>query len=413
MQQAWKALRYIILAFTAGWAALCSSAAEPELPVLDAEFRRHMEQAAGQPILEGNQITELINGVEYFPAMLDAIRKAERSITFENFIWRSGKVSDQFIEALCERARAGVKVHCIADGFGTLRLRSGDIQKMRKCGVDFRIYNRIRPYNFWMWNHRTHRKTLVVDGKVGFIGGICVADEWDGDGDRQEVWRDTEFKVLGPMVAQIQAAFTTNWHDVRGPKLTGPDYFPPLTNAGSISAHSFVSGLRENRRSAREVHMQGIQHATKTIRIAHSYFVPDHEMVEALRAAAKRGVRIQVITSGHKLNMVRRASRSTFDNLMDVGVDFYEFNPTKYHCKVMIVDDAWVTTGSINFDDRSFHINDEGNINVWDREFAQKQTQVFDADLAQSTHIDPIRFKNRFFMEKWVDNFCGLFRRWL
>lgn len=379
--------------------------------VTDPAFTNSISGLLRSPVIGGNKIQPLKNGVEYFPAMLEAIRAAEKTITFENFIWRSGQVSDRFIDALSERARAGVKVHCIVDGFGALKFKSKDKKRLTDAGVQLKIFNRIRPWNLSKWNHRTHRKTLVIDGKVAFIGGICIANEWDGNADSQAVWRDTEFRVEGPVVREIQSIFMDNWIRTSSEVLHGTNYFPALTNAGSSMAQAFKSGPKDGAENARLMYLYSIAAAKKNIRFCHSYFVPDDLALQMLVEAAQRGVKIEIIAPGFiDKNMVRRAAKSRWQEMMDAGIEFYEFQPAKLHNKIMIVDDAWVTCGSINFDDRSFRINDEGNINIYDPEFAKRQIEVFEADKNNSVRIDPAKFKKRPLMERIYENFCNLFR---
>lgn len=384
---------------------------ETDYSVEAPQFLRSMGQQLHASTTQSNKVTALINGVQIFPAMLEAIRNASNSITFENFIWRSGNLSDKFIEALSERARAGVKVHCIVDSFGAWKLKHSDRKKLKMAGVELRIFNPIHFWNFWTWNHRSHRKTLVVDGKVGFIGGICIADEWDGNATNPHNWRDTEFRVEGPVVGEIQGVFMDNWLRVESEVLHGNDYFPYLPGEGDISAQCFKSGPEDGAENARLLYLYSIAAARKTIRLSHSYFVPDNLAIDMLVDARKRGVKVEIITPGRiDWNIVRRAARSRWDKLLDAGVEFYEFQPSKYHCKVMIVDDVWVTCGSINFDDRSFRINGEANINVFDKEFAAKQIEIFEQDKAKSIHITPELFRKRPWHIKAIEKFCGLFR---
>ena len=379
--------------------------------VHDAAFRESISHHLHAPLVDGNRVKELINGVEIFPAMLEAIRGASNTITFENFIWRPGKLSEQFIEALTERARAGVKVHCIIDGFGAFKFKRSDRKRLRAAGAEIEIFNPIRIWNCWEWNHRTHRKTLVVDGRIGFIGGIGIADEWLGDAEHPGVWRDTQFMVEGPAVAQLQSVFLDNWMRCTSRVLHGSDYFPEIEASGQSRAQFFKSGPDDGAENARLLYLYSIAAARKTIRLSHSYFVPDNLAIDTLVAAAERGVKIEIITPGIiDWNIVRRAARSRWDRLMAAGVKFYEFQPAKYHCKVMIVDDAWVTCGSINFDDRSFRINGEGNINVYDPVFAARQVEVFEEDKARSKPIDPKSFKKRPWQMRLVENFWGMFR---
>jgi cardiolipin synthase len=379
--------------------------------VTDPAFTNSISGLLRARVVPGNKIEELNNGVEYFPAMLNAIAGAQKTITFENFIWRSGEVSDRFIEALTERARAGVKVHCIVDGFGALKLKSKDKKRLTDAGVQLKIFNRIRWWNISKWNHRTHRKTLVIDGKLAFIGGICVANEWDGNAESQQVWRDIEFKVQGPVVSEIQSIFMDNWIRTSSEVLHGPDYFPALTEAGPSIAQAFKSGPKDGAENARLMYLYSIASARKSIRFSHSYFVPDDLALQMLIEAAQRGVKIEIIAPGFiDKNMVRRAARSRWQDMMNAGIEFWEYQPAKLHEKIMIVDDAWVTGGSINFDDRSFRINDEGNINIYDPEFAKHMIDVFEADKKNSVRIDPAKFKKRPLIERFYENFCALFR---
>lgn len=384
---------------------------ETDYTVHSTAFHESISHHLHAPLVNGNKVQELINGSQFFPAMLHAIRNASNSITFENFIWRSGKISDEFIEALSERARAGVKVHCIVDGIGAYGFERKDRKRLRAAGVELEIFNPFKFWKPWEWNHRTHRKTLVVDGKVGFIGGICVADEWLGDAEFPELWRDTEYMVEGPVVPQLQGIFIDNWMRCTSRVLHGTNYFPDVPSVGTSLAQAFKSGPVDGAENARLLYMYSIAAARETIRISHSYFVPDNLMIDTLVAAAKRGVKIEIITPGKiDWNIVRRAARSRWNRLMDAGIQFYEYQPAKYHCKVMIVDDAWVTCGSINFDDRSFRINGEGNINIYDPEFAARQVEVFEEDKSESIRIDPKAFKNRPLHIKFVEHFWGMFR---
>ena len=396
-----------------GWAVdkIIRHPIRTEYSVHEAAFQETISHHLHAPLVGGNEITELINGVEFYPALLQAIRNASTTIMFDTFIWPSGNISDLFFDALSERARAGVKVHCIVDGIGAFKFDRSDRKKLRKAGVELKIFNPVRPWNFWEWNHRTHRKTLVVDGKIGFIGGICIADEWMGDGDRPELWRDTEYRVEGPVVGQLQGIFMDNWTRCTSRVLHGTNYFPVLESRGSSTAQAFKSGPQDGAEQARLNYLYAIAAARKSIRIAHSYFVPDNLAIDMLVEAANRGVKIEIITPGIiDWNIVRRAARSRWDRLLEAGVQFYEFQPAKYHCKVMIVDDAWVTCGSINFDDRSFRMNAEGNINIYDSEFAARQIKIFEEDKAQCIRIDPKRFRKRPWHIRCVENFWGLFR---
>jgi cardiolipin synthase len=412
----WRWVLLLVVFLCAGAPAravekIIRSPIEVDYSVHDQTFRDTISHHLHDPLVPGNKVQELINGVEIFPAMLEAIRHASNSITFENFIWRSGVLSDQFIEALTERARAGVKVHCIVDSFGAFRFKHSDRKRLRDAGIKLQIFNQMYPWNFWKWNHRTHRKLLVIDGRVGFIGGICLADEWMGDATQHDHWRDIEYRVEGPVVGEMQGVFMDDWMRCTSKVLHGTNYFPALAPQSDSLAQCFKAGPQDGGENARLLYLYSIAAAKKNIRLSHSYFVPDNLAVQTLLAAVKRGVKVEIITPGIiDWNIVRRAARSRWDELMEAGVQFYEYNPARYHCKQMIVDDAWVTCGSINFDDRSFRLNNESNINIYDPVFAARQIEIFEKDKAQSTRISRKEFRKRPWYVRAVENFCGVFR---
>jgi cardiolipin synthase len=378
----------------------------------DPLFRDSVGPLLGAEFLDGNTIEPLINGREIFPAMLAAIRSAKKSITLESYIWASGRVSDQFCAALIERAQNGVKVHALVDGAGNLKLRLSDVDRMKAAGIEFVVYGREHWYQLKLdLNHRSHRKLLIVDGLVGFTGGVCIDDTWLGDADHEGVWRETQARITGPAVRQMQAVFATNWLQTTSRLLTGPDYFPETSATGRARAHCFMSGPDENPENARLSYLLAIASARRSIQLSHAYFVPDDLAIEMLLAALRRGVKVEVIVPfKNDSRFGRAASRSRWGRLLEAGVEFHTFLPSLYHCKVMIVDDVFVTFGSVNFDNRSFRINDEVNINVIDPATARAFQQSFADDLAKSTPLTLEQFRNRPFYVKAADHFCGMFR---
>ena len=380
----------------------------------DPAFRESIGHLVAAPFLEGNKITTLLNGVEIFPAQLEAIRGAKKTITLENFIFRSGKLSAQFVPALAERARNGVRVHIIMDSMGCSKLEQPELDELKSAGVQFVKYNRTEWHKLLRVNHRDHRKILVVDGTVGFTGGACLADEWMGNADSKKLWRDTHYRVEGPAVGQLQGVFMDNWIQTQHEVLHGPDYFPVLRQSGANFARAYKTGPRDTVEAARLVYLYSIAAARQHIRIAHSYFVPDNLTIETLLAARKRGVKIEIITPGIiDANVVRRASRGRWDELIKAGVEFYEYQPSLFHCKIMIVDDVWATMGTVNFDNRSFRINDENTLEVWDKDFAAAQIKIFEEDKTKSRHITPGEYKARPWYIKAAEEFASYFRAWL
>ena len=393
-------------------ARMLSNPIESTVSVADPLFRDFAGPLLGADFLKGNTVEPLINGREIFPAMIAAIGTAQKSITLESYIWASGEVSDRFAAALTERAQHGVKVHALVDGAGDFKLKLSDIDRMKAAGVEFVVYGREHFYNLKLnLNHRSHRKLLIVDGKVGFTGGACIDDTWLGDADRPGIWRETQARITGPAVRQMQAVFATNWLQTTSHLLTGPNYFPEASSSGQAYAHCFMSGPNERPENARLSYLLAIASARKSIQLSHAYFIPDDLAIEMLLAARERGVRIEVIVPfKNDSRFGRAAARSRWGKLLEAGVEFHAYLPSLYHCKVMIVDDIFVTMGSVNFDNRSFSINDEVNINVIDPATARAFQKSFADDLAKSQPLSLAEFRGRPFYVKWADHFCGMFR---
>jgi cardiolipin synthase A/B len=378
----------------------------------DAAFRDTTSALLGHPFVDGNDLETLVNGVRIFPAMVEAIRSAQKTVTFETYIWESGMVNDQFMAALMERARAGVKVHAIVDGAGSFKLKRSEMDEMKEAGVELVFYDR---EHWWQLkpnlNHRTHRKILVIDGRVAFTGGVCIGDDWYGDAESEDVWRDTQYRIQGPAAKHLQGIFAQNWLQTTGRLLHGPDYFPPDQPGGPAFVQGWQSGPREGPEHARKAHLLAIAAARESIKLSHAYFVPDDLAIKMLLAARQRGVEIEVIVPEKNDSRIGRgASRSRWGPLLEAGVRFYQYQPALYHCKVMIVDDVFVTVGSVNFDNRSFRINDEANINVLHRPFAREQLRIFDEDKSDSVELTYDDYRNRPIWVKLTDHLSGLLR---
>jgi cardiolipin synthase len=383
--------------------------------VQDAEFVRAMNFILGPSILDGGKVETLLNGDEVFPAMLKAIQNAKKSITFETYIYWSGKVGREFTDALSRKAREGVKVYVLLDWVGSGKMQKDLLEEMESAGVQLARYHEVNWYTLQKLNNRTHRKILVIDGKVGFTGGIGVADHWLGNAQSKGHWRDTHYRFEGPSVTQMQAVFNENWIELRGELLHGDEFFPPVEKAGNQKTQVFKSSPEDGSESARLMYLLSIAAARKNILMSNAYFVPDDLSVKHLVSAAKRGVKIQIIAPGEitDTKIVRSASRSRWGELLKAGVEFYEYQPTMFHCKVMTVDDIWTSVGSTNFDNRSFRLNDEVNLNVYDADFAREQNEIFRQDLAKSRKVTYEEWKNRPFMEKFKEWAAGLLRHQL
>jgi cardiolipin synthase len=376
------------------------------------QFRRTMGALLGPSVVDGNAVRALQNGDEIFPAMLEAIRSAEHTITFETYIYWSGEVGRAFADALIDRARHGVAVHVLLDWVGTGKMDDAMLGEMKDAGIQVDKFHPLRWYNLGRMNNRTHRKLLVVDGRIGFTGGVGIADLWQGHAQDSLHWRDSHYRIEGPAVAQMQAAFMDNWLKTRTRVLHGEGYFPPLPTSGKAVAQVFTSSPEQGSESVRLMYMLSLAAAERSIRIAASYFVPDSLVTATLVSAAERGVNVEIILPGKHIDatFVRKASRGGWGPLLEAGVQIYEYQPTMYHCKVMIVDDLWISVGSTNFDNRSFRLNAEANLNVLDREFALEQARQFELDKARSREITHAMWQARPFREKLAERFARLFR---
>jgi cardiolipin synthase len=370
----------------------------------EPQFLRTMGVLLGPDLTKGNTVQELINGDQIFSSMLSTMRSARHSITLETYIFFAGSIAREFVDVLSERARSGVKVLVLLDWVGG-QLDDSQIERMQKNGVEVRRYRPPRWNTLHKMNNRTHRKLVVVDGTIGFTGGVGIADKWRGNALGPSQWRDTHFRVTGPVVAQMQAIFADNWLEATGEVVHGPDYLPAEPATGEILAQMYSASPGGGERSMQLLYLLSIAASRKTIDISASYFVPDEAAVAELVAAMKRGVRVRIILPGEHIdwNVVRRASRARWGPLLEAGAQINEYQPTMYHVKMMIVDDVWVTVGSTNFDPRSFAINDEANLDVYDAAFALRQKMIFDRDLQHSFRISLSRWRDRSWYDKSLD----------
>ncbi len=374
------------------------------------QFERAMGVLLGPGILGGNEVVELLNGDEIFPPMLDAIHKARNSITFETYIYWSGDIGRKFADALSERARAGVKVHVLLDWVGSAKIEDSFLTEMKAAGVEIEKFHEPSWYDLARLNNRTHRKILVVDGGIGFTGGVGIAPSWTGNAQDPDHWRDTHFQVKGPVVAQMQATFLDNWLKATGRVMHGPEYFPALAPAGDQRAQMFSSSPASGSESMQLMYHLAITAAERSIVLSAAYFVPDTLTRKLLMDALQRGVRIRLITPGEHTDteIVKAASRATWGELLQAGAQVHEYQPTMYHCKVMIVDQRMVSVGSTNFDNRSFRLNDEANLNVYDTGIATRLTATFEDDLKRSRPVTHADWLNRPWTEKLAERFASV-----
>ncbi len=378
----------------------------------DPRFTHELGVLLGPPFLAGTQAQALLNGDEIFPPMLAAIRSAQVSITFETYIYWSGDIGRAFADALAERARQGVKVHVLLDWVGSAKMDDSLVELMTQAGVQVERFHPPHWSHLGRLNNRTHRKLLITDGRLGFTGGVGVAPQWTGRGHDPEHWRDTHFRVEGPVVAQMQSVFIDNWIKVTGDVLHGPDYFPALVPVGPALAQMFSSSPSGGSESMQLMYLLAVTAASRSIDISAAYFVPDELTLQALTEALKRGVKLRIVVPGKHIDSdtVRSASRATWGPLLKSGATIAEYEPTMYHCKLMIVDGLLTSVGSTNFDNRSFRLNDEATLNVFDKAFAAAQTATFEADLARAHRVSHAQWQARPAHEKfreWVASLIG------
>ena len=381
-------------------------------PTDDPRFERELSVLLGPPVVGGNRVQVLRNGDEIFAPMLSAIREAKRSVNFESYIYWSGDIGKAFADALSERARAGVQVHVLLDAVGAAKMDSTWVSEMSNAGVQVHKYHPVSWYDLGRLNNRTHRKLLIVDGSVGFTGGVGIAPEWTGNAQDPDHWRDTHFRVEGPVVGQMQAVFLDNWIKVSGNVLHGDDYFPALTAAGPERAQMFSSSPTGGSESMALMYQLAIASATKTIDLSSAYFVPDELTIRALLAAMHRGVKVRIIVPGAHIDSEtsRSASRAVWGEPLAAGALIAEYAPTMYHCKVLIVDRLLTSVGSTNFDNRSFRLNDEASLNVLDTAFAIQQTQIFEDDLLKARPVSLAQWMDRPIRERlgdWLASLIG------
>jgi cardiolipin synthase len=374
----------------------------------DAEaFMRALGGSASADVIRGNRITVLQNGVEIFPALLEAIESARHSVHFSTFIYSSGHIPIQFANAFSAAAKRGVEVRMVFDKRGSKKVSPELMSQMRKAGCNIKWFRPIRWYSWTRYNHRTHRKLLIIDGTLAFTGGVGIADEWIGNADSPTHWRDTHVRVLGPAVASVQAAFVDNWNEATGELPIDEKYFPKLSSAGETSMCGIQSNPVFGASSAQRSMAVMIAGATHRLWIANAYFVPPTPFAQALRDAEARGVDVKILLPGryHDQPAVRRASRRTWGSLLEGGVELYEYEPTMMHCKIVIVDSSVTSIGSINFDPRSFALNAEFGIVALDRALAKQMEDAFVEDLRYSRRVSADDLRRLPFYERVLSVF--------
>ena len=364
--------------------------AVPPMAVGSAAFANAMEAYTSAPIVGGNRVQVLLNGDEIFPALLAAIRGARHSITYAQYFFKDGPVAQAVVDALAERCRAGIPVHILLDGVGTMNMPHASTSELEQASCQVRTFRPLGRLSLVRANHRNHRRILVVDGRVGFTGGSGVSWKWMGDGRRPDHWRDTDARVEGPAVEYLQAAFVSRWVEVTGAMLGGEAYFAGSpARAGEVRAQVVRSSPEEGADAMYRLFLLAASAARRSVLLTNPYFLPDDALTDALTQAVRRGVSVKVLVPGvvdHEL--VRKASRAEFEQLLQAGIEIYEYQAALLHAKTMVVDGVWATLGSTNLDNRSFALNEELNLVVYDATVASRLETAFYDDLKYASRVE-------------------------
>jgi cardiolipin synthase len=379
-----------------------------ELPALqmgEPAFRSTLVAYTGNAVVPGNRVEVLLNGDQIFPAKIAAIRAARKSITYAQYVFEEGAPAADTAQALAERCRAGLPVHVLLDAVGALAMPVQYRDWMVEAGCQVASYRPLTPWTFDRVNERNHRRILVVDGVVGFTGGSGTSGKWSGNGKQDGHWRDTDVRVEGPVVEQLQGAFAENWLEATGVALGGPAYFPrPLDVKGGVDAQVVRSSPAGGSVAMYTMFLLAMTAARRSIYITNPYFVPDEKMVETLIQARRRGVRVVLLLPGAiDHNLVRQASRGGFGRLLKEGIEIHEYKPAMLHAKTMVIDSMWATVGSTNLDRRSFALNEELNLVIYDAGVARRLEQVFEKDLSESGVVTYKRWASRGLMSRVLE----------
>ncbi len=375
------------------------------------EFIDLIISALNVPVLRGSSAHILQNGDAFFPAMLEAIRNAKETVNFQCYIWESGEVSDQFIEAFSDAARRGVEVRVLIDGFGAIKFKKEDRERLREAGVKLEFFRPLRWYNMVRVFKRSHQRAITIDGKVGFTGGAAVADKWVGNADCPEHWRDSMTMVTGSLVSGVQTAFGNDWVYCCGEILAGPRFFPqpptgPDETGGSPPlGFAIVSSPSNAEQPIRICHWLGFRAARRRLYISNSYFIPDKRLRKAVMERARAGVDVRILVPGSKTDAipVRLAGQTHYEELMRAGVRVYEYQPTMMHAKVVVIDGIWSVVGSANMDERSMELNEENVLAIRDAGLAAEIEQGLLEDFEKSVEFELERWSRRSLLHRLLE----------
>jgi len=373
--------------------------------VLESICQTHLEH--------GNRVEVLTNGDTFYPAMLNAVHDARETVNMEAYIFKMGAIGDQFMEALCERAKAGVRVTLVVDAIGSFGTYRRCKAALEAAGGRIAVYQRFTWYRLARLNNRTHRELLIVDGDIAFVGGAGVADWWAGPSRGKPMWRDMMARIQGPVVSDVQGVFAENWLECCGEILTGPATYKPHHPAGNVAAFAIKSSPSDRATVSRALFQTLIEGANGKVLISTPYFLPDRAFRDAIRRTLARGVKMTVIVPGSQTDQrwVRLASRRLWGQMLEAGMRIFEYEPGMTHVKALLVDDLWAVIGTTNLDNRSFEHNDEVNVAFRDAAVNKRLTRDFEADMARSSEIGLARWRQRPLWEKLVGGIAWILER--
>ena len=361
----------------------------------------------------GNSMEVLQNGAMFFPALFRDIAAARETVHIESFIWYDGKIARQLAALLAKKAREGVEVRVLVDASGGRQLKGEVLEMLEQAGVKVAHFHPLRISNLGRMNNRDHRKLMILDGRVGYIGGFCIADEWGGDARNMKEFRDTGLRVTGPVVNRLQGAFSENWVEETGEIAAGDKYFPKIAPTGPTVAHAAYTSPDGSVSAVQLLYYLAISSARKQILIQNPYLLPDDQAIDALQKAVERGVDVRIMVPSDDATdsaIVQHASHHHFGTLLKRGVKIWEYQKTLLHQKLLVVDGVWSCVGSTNFDDRSFQLNDEVSLGVLDRDVAAQLQAAFEKDMANARERHFDEWQNRSLWHKLTDGVAYLGR---
>lgn len=377
-----------------------------------AEFFSTMEGATGVPFYPGNRLEILNNGDEFYPSMLQAIEQAEYSITMEQYIHWEGEIGRRFAEAFARSAQRGVSVKLLLDSVGSATIGKGILATLEKAQVQLAWFRPIRWYSLHRANHRTHRKSLIIDGRIAFTGGAGIADHWTGHAQDRDHWRDMQVRIEGPAAMPLQTGFSRNWLATTGELITGARYFPPPDAPGAVAVQTILSSPEDGRHNASIMYQMALLCAQRYVYIANPYFVPDRNIIQLLRECVQRGVDVRVMVAGVNNDVwwARQNSVRLYGRLLAAGVRIYEYSPAMLHHKTMVVDGVWATIGTANFDNRSFALNEESSVCFYDRLLVGRMREIFFEDLKRCEMVTLEQWNRRGWIQKGLELLSSVVR---